>query len=59
MSKDVEAGDIVELKSGSPRMTVAQVLTNGMVVCNYYDLNNNEVTTVNTFLAALKLAAGS
>lgn len=39
MQEEIKAGDIVELKSGSPKMTVAFVSTDGYCYCTWYDFN--------------------
>jgi uncharacterized protein YodC (DUF2158 family) len=40
MQEEIKAGDIVELKSGSPKMTVAFVSNDGYCYCTWYDFNS-------------------
>lgn len=41
MADTFKPGDIVELKSGSPKMTVVMVSNEGNVWCTWYDFNTN------------------
>lgn len=43
---DFDVGDVVVLRSGSPRMTVERVTENGHVVCTWYQDGRREVTTL-------------
>ena len=38
---DIKKGDVVELKSGSPKMTVNFISTDGKAVCTWYDFNTH------------------
>lgn len=48
----IKVGDIVELKSGSPQMTVAQIVLITNVVCNWYE--DGEIKTATVGIEALK-----
>lgn len=37
MAEDLEEGDVVQLKSGGPRMTVTEVQENGQVCCAWFE----------------------
>ena len=39
--EDIKKGDVVELKSGSPKMTVNFISTDGKAVCTWYDFNTS------------------
>ena len=50
---EFKAGDIVELKSGSPRMTIAFLSKEGYCYCTWYDPNSftwNEQVKIYTVL---------
>jgi len=42
MVNTFQPGDVVELKSGSPLMTVVKVSNEGQVWCTWYDFNKME-----------------
>jgi uncharacterized protein YodC (DUF2158 family) len=52
---EIKAGDLVQLKSGGPCMTVSHVLKN-MAVCVWFNGNQEKSLTVST--AALKPCDG-
>ena len=37
--EDFEIGDVIQLRSGGPRMTVRGLLSDGDVVCRWFDGN--------------------
>ncbi|HTG94865.1 MAG TPA: DUF2158 domain-containing protein [Pyrinomonadaceae bacterium] len=50
--EDFEIGDVVQLQSGSPKMTVHEVVSDGDVVCQWFE--SNEVHKENFPKEALK-----
>jgi len=50
--EDFEIGDVVQLQSGSPKMTVQEVVSDGDVVCQWFE--SNEVHKENFPKEALK-----
>jgi uncharacterized protein YodC (DUF2158 family) len=52
--EEIKAGDVVELKSGGPRMTVDSYSTNGneedknVVLCCWFDVNMIRMNTFST-----------
>ena len=36
----LEIGDIVELKSGGPKMTVTEINVNGEIRCTWFNMND-------------------
>lgn len=58
MADTFKAGDVVELKSRSPKMTVHMVSNDGNVSCTWYDFNTNTRREQIKFSAViLKLSA--
>ena len=48
MANEIKAGDVVQLKSGGPKMTVTDVaLSNGVMTawCSWFDGNKNQSGT--------------
>lgn len=52
----IKSGDIVELRSGGPLMTVSG-FTSNQAICVWFD-NNNEFKTAQVFPSALKIVNG-
>ena len=50
--EDFEIGDVVELRSGGPKMTVHSLVSDGDVVCQWFE--SNEVHEENFPKEALK-----
>lgn len=48
MSEEIKIGDIVTLKSGSPRMTVNVLKENGFIECVHYPLASILETAVSS-----------
>lgn len=43
MPDTFKEGDVIELKSGSPKMTISSTSTDGTsVICTWYDSSKNE-----------------
>jgi uncharacterized protein YodC (DUF2158 family) len=40
---EFKVGDVVELKSGGPRMTVARINHNGRLACEWFDSNKKSL----------------
>ncbi|OTG86707.1 hypothetical protein B9T31_06830 [Acinetobacter sp. ANC 4558] len=49
-----QEGDIVELKSGSPNMTITEINGNGYAVVAWYCYDSNEIKTKPIETTALK-----
>ncbi len=47
----IKVGDIVELKSGGPQMTVGEIILQNYAACTWYE--NGEVKTTKVPLAVL------
>ncbi|WP_292010183.1 DUF2158 domain-containing protein [Chryseobacterium sp.] len=54
---DFKVGDVVQLKSGSPSMTIVEIFNNhSMASCTWYDFATNSWNRENAFpLIALQL----
>lgn len=50
------AGDVVELKSGSVPMTVSSISEDGSIVCHYFDYTKHEMVTVTLAAPELKIS---
>ncbi|MDR0238128.1 DUF2158 domain-containing protein [Acinetobacter sp.] len=49
----IKAGDLVELKSGSPQMTVVEIVLGTHAILQWYE--NGEIKDANVGIAALKV----
>ena len=50
---EIKAGDVVQIKSGSHKMTVSFIDEHGRAVCQYFDSSTNTVKHAEIYLVAL------
>jgi len=51
--KSPEEGDVVQLKSGGPKMTIDKILPSGTVICSWFDAEKPDVRHRETFRAKM------